>query len=58
MTVVHDNTTFVEGAEMLPGTEIMADQQDVHLVHAHNKANSVALVPQPSQDPADPLVRL
>ena len=42
--------------EMLPGTEIMADIQGAHFVHAQNSANSAVLVPQPSEDPHDPLV--
>jgi len=42
---------------MLPGTEIMADIDGVHFVHAQNSASSAVLVPQPSEDPHDPLVR-
>ena len=42
--------------EMLPGTEIMADIEGAHFVHAQNSANSAVLVPQPSEDPHDPLV--
>lgn len=52
-----ETTVRVDGVEMLPGTEIMADLQDLHLVHAHNSPNSVALVPQPSEEKSDPLVR-
>lgn len=43
--------------ELLPGTELMTEVAGVHLVHAHNAPNAVALVPQPSSDPSDPLVR-
>ena len=37
--------------EILPGTEIMADVGSHHFV----KGGSTVLVPQPSDDPADPL---
>lgn len=43
-------------SELLPGTELMTEVAGVHLVHAHNAPNAVALVPQPSFDPSDPLV--
>jgi hypothetical protein len=39
-------------AEILPGTEIMADVGSHHFV----KGGSHVLVPQPSADPHDPLV--
>ncbi|EON65741.1 hypothetical protein W97_04980 [Coniosporium apollinis CBS 100218] len=42
-------------SELLPGTELMTEVAGVHLVHAHNAPNAVALVPQPSFDPSDPL---
>ncbi len=42
--------------EIIPGTELMADIAGVHFVHAHNAAQATALVPQPSEDPHDPLV--
>jgi predicted RNA binding protein YcfA (HicA-like mRNA interferase family) len=43
--------------EMLPGTEIMADIAGAHFVHAHNAPNATVLVPQPTADIHDPLVR-
>jgi len=43
--------------EILPGTELMADIGGAHFIHAHNSANSAVLVPQPTEDPHDPLVR-
>lgn len=39
--------------EILPGTEVMADVGSHHFV----KGGSGVLVPQPSSDPDDPLVR-
>ncbi|KAI4154661.1 MAG: hypothetical protein LQ340_001532 [Diploschistes diacapsis] len=38
--------------EILPGTEIMADVGSRHFV----KSNAGVLVPQPTDDPRDPLV--
>ena len=38
--------------QILPGTEIMADVGSHHFV----KSNSGVLVPQPTDDPRDPLV--
>lgn len=46
------------GVELLPGTELMRDVDGVHFVHAHNSGNAAVLVPQPSNDPNDPLVRV
>lgn len=43
--------------EMLPGTEIMADIGGAHFVHAHNAPNATVLVPQPTANMHDPLVR-
>jgi len=43
--------------EMLPGTELMADIMGVHFVHAHNAPDATVLVPQPTADIHDPLVR-
>jgi hypothetical protein len=40
--------------EIYPGTEIMADVGSVHFVKGRN---TQVLVPQPSADPHDPLVR-
>ena len=40
--------------EILPGTEVMADIGSHHFVKSTGKANRV-LVPQPSEDPHDPL---
>jgi hypothetical protein len=40
-----------------PGTEIMADVGSHHFVKSSSKSDRV-LVPQPSQDPHDPLVRI
>lgn len=43
--------------EILPGTEIMVDLDGHHSVHAHNSASAVVLVPQPTANLDDPLVR-
>ncbi|KAH8884984.1 serine/threonine kinase 16 [Thozetella sp. PMI_491] len=42
-------------AELVPGTEVMADLGDAHLVHAQSSLDSVVLIPQPTDDPHDPL---
>ncbi|KAJ6114260.1 Major facilitator superfamily domain general substrate transporter [Penicillium sp. IBT 16267x] len=42
------------GTKILPGTEIMADVGSHHFVKSSSKSDRV-LVPQPSQDPHDPL---
>jgi len=44
--------------EILPGTEVMADIGGAHFIHADNSTKSTVLVPQPTDDPHDPLVRL
>jgi mannose-6-phosphate isomerase-like protein (cupin superfamily) len=41
--------------ELLPGTEIMIDSGEHHFVKASGSTDRV-LVPQPSNDPHDPLV--
>ena len=41
--------------EMLPGTEVMLDNQSLQLIKS--KDGKSVLVPQPSEDPHDPLVR-
>jgi hypothetical protein len=43
------------GTTIYPGTEIMADVGSHHFVKSSAKSDRV-LVPQPSQDPHDPLV--
>lgn len=46
--------------EMYPGTEIMRDdirRSNHHLIHNHNSQASVVLIPQPSSNGDDPLVR-
>ena len=42
--------------ELVPGTEIMMDHDDINFVHAHNSSSSAVLVPQPTNDRHDPLV--
>lgn len=42
------------GTKIYPGTEIMADMDFLHPIKASKKSDKV-LVPQPSQDPHDPL---
>jgi predicted RNA binding protein YcfA (HicA-like mRNA interferase family) len=44
------------GTVIYPGTEIMADVGSHHFVKSSSTSDRV-LVPQPSQDPHDPLVR-
>lgn len=56
--VVSSAPAAFEDVDLVPGTEYMGDSLRGHeQVHGKGK-NSVALVPQPSQDPHDPLVRL
>lgn len=43
--------------ELVPGTEVMQDIGSHHFVKSSGKSDRV-LVPQPSQDPHDPLVCL
>lgn len=44
--------------EFYPGTEIMGeDLGGNHLIHGHNNRDGVVLVPQPSANSDDPLVR-
>lgn len=44
--------------ELYPGTEIMGeDLVNGHLIHRHNNRDGVVLVPQPSRNSDDPLVR-
>jgi hypothetical protein len=43
--------------EVLPGTKITADIAGAPFVHAHNAPNATVLVPQPTADIHDPLVR-
>ena len=43
------------GVEILPGTEVMTDVGSHHFVKSSAKSERV-LVPQPSDDPHDPLV--
>lgn len=45
------------GTTIYPGTEIMADVGTHHFVKSSAKSDRV-LVPQPSQDPHDPLVSI
>jgi hypothetical protein len=45
------------GTTIYPGTEIMADVGTHHFVKSSAKSDRV-LVPQPSQDPHDPLVSM
>ncbi|KAK4505442.1 hypothetical protein PRZ48_003405 [Zasmidium cellare] len=41
--------------EILPGTEVMKDVGDVHFAHANGAGRGSVLVPQPSNNPNDPL---
>ena len=41
--------------EIIPGTEILTDLEDTHFIRGGRKG--VVLVPQPTSDPHDPLVR-
>lgn len=55
---VYANGSRIEeelGTTIYPGTEIMADVGSHHFVKSSAKSDRV-LVPQPSQDPDDPLV--
>ena len=43
--------------EMIPGTEILSRDGEVHLIRGEKGGyEGMVLVPQPSQDPHDPLV--
>ncbi|CAG9942530.1 unnamed protein product [Clonostachys rosea f. rosea IK726] len=50
-----EGATEGEQIEMIPGTEVMTDVEEKHLAHAHNTASSAILIPQPTNDPHDPL---
>lgn len=41
--------------EIIPGTEILTDVENSHFIHGGRQG--VVLVPQPTMDPHDPLVR-
>ncbi|KAF7563710.1 hypothetical protein G7046_g419 [Stylonectria norvegica] len=41
--------------DLVPGTEIMVDLRGAHFHHASDNPDAVVLVPQPSDDPHDPL---
>ena len=41
--------------EIIPGTEILTDLEATHFIRGGRKG--VVLVPQPTTDPRDPLVR-
>ncbi|VUC22227.1 unnamed protein product [Clonostachys rosea] len=53
----HHEGRMTEGEqiEMIPGTEIMADIEEKHLAHAHHSTSAAVLIPQPTNDPHDPL---
>ena len=42
--------------DLVPGTELMTDIGNTHFVHAHNSSQATVLVPQPTNNPDDPLV--
>ena len=42
--------------DVIPGTEIMKGANNVHVVHAYGSAESVVLIPQPTNSLDDPLV--
>ncbi|KAF2442058.1 MFS general substrate transporter [Karstenula rhodostoma CBS 690.94] len=41
--------------DIIPGTELMKNADNVHLVHAHNSAESIVLIPQPTNSINGPL---
>lgn len=47
-------------SEMVPGTIYLVDilHNNVGLIHTSGKMKNIVLVPQPSNDPLDPLVRI
>jgi hypothetical protein len=46
-----------ESLEILPGTEVMKDHDGIHFIHAQNAAQGPILIPIPSDNAHDPLVR-
>ena len=46
----------MSGADTVPGTEVMVDPGGFHL--AKSNGNETVLIPQPTEDPHDPLVCL
>jgi hypothetical protein len=44
--------------ERVPGTEFMKAVGQSHGVHIHSSASDIVLIPQPSDNPHDPLVSL
>ncbi|KAK5116411.1 hypothetical protein LTR62_007958 [Meristemomyces frigidus] len=46
---------MVPDVEIVPGTEIMSDVDGLHYAHAGGSTNGSVLVPQPSNNPSDPL---
>ena len=44
--------------DIVPGTEVMTDIGGAHFQHAADNPDAVVLIPQPSDDPHDPLVSI
>jgi hypothetical protein len=44
------------GVDLVPGTEVMTDYVGTSIQHASSEKKVTVLVPQPSNDPHDPLV--
>lgn len=43
--------------DLVPGTEVMTDVLGATLHHSSNEQSATVLIPQPTDDPSDPLVR-
>ncbi|KAK3670972.1 hypothetical protein LTR78_009088 [Recurvomyces mirabilis] len=49
------HSAVAHDVEIIPGTEIMADVGGVHYAHAGGSQSGSVLIPQPSNNPSDPL---
>lgn len=44
--------------DLVPGTEAMANMDGVRFDHGSNNQDTLVLIPQPTNDPHDPLVSI
>ncbi|CAK7224176.1 hypothetical protein SCUCBS95973_005431 [Sporothrix curviconia] len=52
---MHDEPAAMSPDDIYPGTEVMEDGSDTHVIHNQNNLAGVVLVPQPSANADDPL---
>jgi hypothetical protein len=55
--VASRNESEVE-ADLVPGTEVMTDMSGARVNHDSDNQDSIILIPQPTNDPHDPLVSI